>query len=628
ENGAGLEKTKKRQRVAAACNECRAKKIKCDGHLPLCTPCKRKDRHSETCNWSVRNGRRNRVAEDQLELLQRRIEELERERQHSVLQDRHDAVPLPTPHSIDHVDSCNDTNAMMGFVEEEHHSFPNDFGNSSVTSFTNQIRSLVDRQSLDSDHQKQPNLPGIPMQLGSHNYTENTSSEIFDYVLPSRQRADQILDSYWTIVDTLYPFLDRDEINSRYDTLWSGEPVDDGRIFLCLLNAIFSISSVSDPSIRPERRAPSAHVFYERARDLFNLDLFQSRSILTIQCFLLLGQYLQSTSNLQQCWIFVGFAIRVAQGLGLDKPSINAQAETEERKNLMRRVWHGCVLMDRALSMTFGRPSMITAQAAALVPRPIAHEGQCACYTKVCRLAPGSEESHFFLESLKLYEYMNETLLSFYCPTSQDQLEDDPYTIYFGNLGIKAAKIILDIDNKLCAWRRCLPIHLQHHHDVDKTTIHHRQSNVLWLRHCHVRVLLFRPVLSRLCTQAACHDRSVEATMWWTLAFQYSRLCVKAALETIRVVSSVMEGREHEEIERLLPAWWYCIFYVYTAGTVLLAARLHPLIMADISEKTILNSCNTAINILHRFEQFGQPATLFVTALSALFDQVPRRLQG
>lgn len=510
----------------------------------------------------------------------------------------------------------------MGLMEEEHRSSIQTFNDSSATSFMNQIRSVIDQQFTPPDSHRAS--PPVREDVRQHPHTKPP----LDYLLPSRQRADHLVDTYWRLVYTLYPLVDKTDVLSTYRKLWTGEDIGaDGPTFICLLNIIFSIACILDPTIRPEERESSADVFYQRARKLLDLELMQRQSTLTVQCLLLLGQYLQSTNDPQQCWIFVGLAIRIAQSIGLDLPSISARAPDVQQKDLLRRVWHGCVLMDRALSMTFGRPTVITQQAATAVPWPMAHDdnSECTCFKEMCAFGNPSSEMHFFIESLKLYELMSETLLTLYNPASRDEPDDDPYAVYFGSLGAKAAGTLLEMDRKLWLWSRVLPIHLRCNRDEKRSTIHKRQANVLWLRYQYVQILLFRPILSRFCSQQDNIDTSLEHSMASKMAFQCSITCVKIALEVIEFFNSMMEGKQKEELDDLLPAWWYSIFYIYTAAAVLVAARLHDSIIAEITEQVITHAWRDLMNSLGHFQNFSKHAKRCSAALIVLDDQVTQQ---
>lgn len=573
----------------------------------------------------MRKGRSRGVSKEELLRLQHRIAELETGRQNIAAQDNNETTrPLPLRSIEPDGDSTNHANAMMGLMEEESQNPLNHFGDSSAMGFMKQIKSVIDQQITPPG--SHPST--IPIKRPAISHRPSIQARNLDYVLPSRQRADHLLETYWRLVDTLYPFLNKEEVVATYRSLWTGEPLgDEGSTFLCLLNVIFSIACILEPSIPPEERVSSADIFYQRARELLDFEVILRQSILTVQCLLLLGQYLQSTNDPQQCWIFVGLAIRIAQGLCLDLPSTSAQAQSLQLRDLLCKVWHGCVLMDRTISMTFGRPAMITSQAAASVPRPMAHQdrSECICSNTIGRVVASSPELHFFIESLKLYELMSETLLALYDPASLEEPNEDPYITYFGSHCTKTLGNVFEMDRKFWLWNRDLPFHLRYDTTMCKSPIHERQTNVLRLRYYHVRVLLFRPVLSRFCSRYNSRETSLDESMPESIALQCSVICVRIALETVKFFDTRMEGHLQEELDDLLPAWWYSIFYIYTAATVLVAARLHPAITAEVTEEAITNAWQAVMKALGRFQSFSKHAKRCMAALQVLFDQVPQQ---
>lgn len=82
---------------------------------------------------------------------------------------------------------------------------------------------------------------------------------------------------------------------------------------------------------------------------------------------------------------------------------------------------------------------------------------------------------------------------------------------------------------------------------------------------------------------------------------------------------------EQHELDDILPAWWYSIFYVYSAATVLVAARLQPPIIAEVSETAIMDGRHAVMRIFKKFARFDKHATRCAAAISVLFDQVPLR---
>ena len=121
----------------------------------------------------------------------------------------------------------------------------------------------------------------------------------------------------------------------------------DERTFVATLDIIFALATQLVESLSTEQRSEASHVFFRRAQDLVELHLWDPGALELIQYLLLTSQYLQSTNHPHQTWMVVGSAVRIAQSLGLHLPETSAAQTAMGRRELMRRVWHGCVLMDR-----------------------------------------------------------------------------------------------------------------------------------------------------------------------------------------------------------------------------------------------------------------------------------------
>lgn len=203
--------------------------------------------------------------------------------------------------------------AVIGAPLDEHHR-EGFFGSSSAGTFMQKVKQIVE-QRLSGSQQSIPPALGrnhdeSPRMVPGHDSRQTH----MDYVLPSRKRADNLMASYWTYVHNLYPFLDKAETQEDYDRTWRGDgTVSDERSFLCLLNIIFAISCQIAGSTALEERGRSAAEFYLRAREM--LDVVETGSVRSVQTYLLLGQYFQSTNEPHPCWVFVGLGIRTAQRL-------------------------------------------------------------------------------------------------------------------------------------------------------------------------------------------------------------------------------------------------------------------------------------------------------------------------
>ncbi|GAW23679.1 hypothetical protein ANO14919_132540 [Xylariales sp. No.14919] len=135
------------------------------------------------------------------------------------------------------------------------------------------------------------------------------------------------------------------------------------RTWLGLLNIVFAKATTlsNTQHVSSEERIEESGVFYRRANGLCDKESRKNISIelvIAVQYLLILGQYLRGTKKSVQAWTLYGLAITVAFQLGLQSPKINRGFRPLECE-IRNRVWFGCILLDRTLSMTFGRPAII-----------------------------------------------------------------------------------------------------------------------------------------------------------------------------------------------------------------------------------------------------------------------------
>jgi hypothetical protein len=248
-------------------------------------------------------------------------------------------------------DTSKGIDSMTGVIGEQSygHGF---FGSSSAGSFMTQIKSAIDAKvGLVS---RRPSFSGTAkaslFTTSPAIHTNESRNVSIEYVLPPRKTSDNLVGVYWDLVHPLYPFLDRQLFEDAYESVWSGsESTTDERVFMCTLNVVFALACQLSESIRPEKREDSAKVYFKRAQELLQLDFWDAGSTELIQCLLLMGQYLQSTSTPHQCWMVVGHAVRMAQGLGFHLPGSSFELRSSREREFSRVIWHGCVLMDRCV---------------------------------------------------------------------------------------------------------------------------------------------------------------------------------------------------------------------------------------------------------------------------------------
>ena len=177
-----------------------------------------------------------------------------------------------------------------------------------------------------------------------------------DIVYPHRHNADDFIHCFWEFVHPVFPIIHKTSFVASYEQLWlprkTTSPSEDNVdveeiIFASTLNLVFALGCQFSELVAPAKKALVANEFYRRARKIFVFDVVDSISLSVVQMLLLTGVYLQSTRYANRCWNVVGFAIRIAQSLGLHYDHPNADFDSQLQRQMKRRIWHTCLILDR-----------------------------------------------------------------------------------------------------------------------------------------------------------------------------------------------------------------------------------------------------------------------------------------
>lgn len=247
------------------------------------------------------------------------------------------------------------------------------YGNSSVASFMRLAGDSIPIQSyLQALKRMESDTPGTSYRdagLWRDINFPTTGLQFDDFSLPPRPLADHLLECYWNRVYCLYPIFHRPSFEQAYENLWGsskwpkpelpelniglGGTFDSGHqsiVFHCALNAIFSLGCHFSDIPAAEREA-AAYSFFLRSKRFVGLDLLDTGTIGVVQTLLIISLLLQSTPYPNRCWNAIGVACRVALGLGLHETTTQSSLKPLE-KEIRRRTWHGCVIMDMSVSLS------------------------------------------------------------------------------------------------------------------------------------------------------------------------------------------------------------------------------------------------------------------------------------
>ncbi|KAL6788838.1 fungal-specific transcription factor domain-containing protein [Trichoderma sp. SZMC 28012] len=685
------ERWPKRPKISVACEECRQRKVKCDGVQPRCGACRRRRRPAPNCVYKPERVKTaysheyvaalesrlrmfesaaattnlsqpvaSQVHEDANASPQANSSPLsppprysgeERLQQNETSYTKSHSVALTTPVTPSNTIPMNKKDGglefypsprypaegvdAMGNHGSSEHAYPE--GSSSAASFTKQVKDAVASRL---------SLPGLGVSILSDQkqnelvFPQRLDSLAELCVLPSRSASDDMLNVYWNEIHILYPFVDRASFQECYEKLWSTEDeyvCRPNHILLCSLNAIFALTcqlrrrSVADQSF-------AANVFFRRSAQLLQMSSFGGGSLELVQACLLLAQYLQSTESSYRCWVVIGLATRIAQSIGLHLPEpAYLRFEKESDRKLSQRLWHGCVFLDRMVSMTQGRPMTISKTDSMAVPLPQSDTSDHVFSPSAPDRAEGplpdsyASRMNFFSESMKLYSITGDMLAIVYSRDPSSSFAPRSDLSPQARLDKLDFNTVLRIDNSLRHWKETLPLCLQTRptdsvvaNKDDPVLI--RQANVLHLRYLQIRILLFRPILALLLTSEAygldSANGEYETSLSRDMGIPCAQRCINSAIAMIDLVWAWRkENFPHFPVEPL-PAWWFQTFFLYTASIVLIPARRFKALQGTASSTSVNRCWHRALIMIEDLSQFCRSAKLCLTSLQLLNQEI------
>ncbi|KAF2092500.1 hypothetical protein NA57DRAFT_50066, partial [Rhizodiscina lignyota] len=222
---------------------------------------------------------------------------------------------------------------------------------------------------------------------------------------PTRAFADQLVDAYFERVHILYPFLHETTFRADYELMWSPETshaLKSDTAKSAILNIVFGYGCEFSHALPEHDIFDKASPFVSRARNIIFSHVFKNTDLALVQAMLLLSHYLQGILELNECWNLVGLMIRSAISIGLHQNPSEDKSLTPVEKEIRKRVWWGCFILNRTLSMKFGRPPSIMVDDALNVDLPFDVDDQYITEPSAIPRQPSSRPSRttFFTQTV------------------------------------------------------------------------------------------------------------------------------------------------------------------------------------------------------------------------------------
>lgn len=413
---------KRRLQANAACEGCRKRKIRCDSVRPRCSNCQIRDTPCEYTSPSPASKR-----------------------------SRPSGSVIASPH----VSTVGE--AATGDVEQTF------LGPSTTFAF---VTDCAERGPNGAHPACQsPSLPRLDSVDYSVGNTTTPQAAQPDFQLPHRAAADRLVDRYFRGTHIIYPILHEGTFRAEYEAFWGSLNRSEHNArpsWYALLNAVFAHADGSAEPLDDRDSAIELATLAGRSQGLILHHALKSGTLELVQSMLLLCYYLQSTTKLEECWNLSGLMIRTATSLGLNL-SLQPERHLPIEKELRKRVWWGCYILDQSISMQLGRSPTLGSDSSQ-VDLPLEVDDIYMSNDAIIPTQPSVIPSmvSFFVALIKLSTVVSSMLEQLYLRdhTKYSNRAANVLEPPYSRCHYILSKVVL-LDGKLQSWWAHTPVHLK-----------------------------------------------------------------------------------------------------------------------------------------------------------------------
>lgn len=504
--------SKRRLQSNAACKGCRKRKSRCDGARPRCSNCEIRDVQCEYASPSSTSKR-------------------------------------PRPSRVAVVSTPSST-AREHNVDDGEQTY---LGPSTTFNFVSDCSKRGPNGAQPAFQSHLSPLPGSDASARSTT-TLQTIGAALD--LPDRDLADRLVDAYFSHTHQLYPVLHEGTFRAEYESMWersSSYQHHSGLSWHALLNVVFAHGL--EPGGLLDDDDASAHTarFIQRSQDLIARHAFKTATLELVQSMLLLCFHLQNTAEIEQCWNLSGLTIRTATSLGVHL-SLHQENFLPIERELRKRAWWGCYVLDQSISMQLGRTPCLGVNYGH-VGLPLEIDDIYMTNDEIAPTQPSVIPSmvSFFIAVIRLSSIVSEMLEKLYLRDHtkyRDRTEnalDPPYSRCHYILST-----VIFLEGKLQSWWTQIPAHLKQYATGNERGRSSLQVQRVILRvkcvesrnglenlerltserYLHVRLLLHRQTLLYFARN------EIQDDFCRSIAIASTMKCVDCAHETISLIHS------------------------------------------------------------------------------------------
>ncbi|MCJ1389554.1 hypothetical protein MMC18_002411 [Xylographa bjoerkii] len=636
----------KRRRVTRACDECRRKKIKCDGKQP-CTHC---TVYSYECTYDQPSNRRRNPAPQYIEAVENRLHRAE-----TLLKTVLPDVDLDDPKL---------GNAVLPNLHLAAGSRPRTQGGTSVRSAgtastavganaevekDSLLESMVQRTgSLDLDdrghwdfhghssgliflrrmRQQFGDLMGEAEGHGSTFLQTRPEARVFDspksatdspmssnipntHDLPSKACGRELCGTALDDACALMRFVHQPTFYTMFDRVYDVPPEQYGNEEHRYLPLVYSVMAVGSLFAKSENSklevegyesaTDRGFKYFKASRHL--MDICDCRDLPSLQAVIFMIIFLQSSAKLATCYSYIGVALHSAIRMGLHR-SITRNFNPIELETRKRIFWQ-IRKMDFYVAAMLGLPMMLSEDDIDQeLPQEIDDE-----YITVEKILPMPSGRVPLIAATNAHTKMTRILqkvVRYIYPLKG--FEQTPENSS-GSYSVSHAKI-REIEQDLQAWMENLPMGLRP--GGSATPELSRVQQLLRMAYAHVQMVLYRPFLHYVAQSY--HGGRID---------KRSYACAAACVSVSRNIVHITAEMKRREL--LIGAYW---FTMYTTFFAILALVFFVLENPDSStSQDILKDALEGKELLASLAKRSMAADRCTVTLTALFDQLPNKLE-
>ncbi|KAI8370766.1 fungal-specific transcription factor domain-containing protein [Choanephora cucurbitarum] len=589
------EETHKRQRVSKACEQCRRKKVKCDGAQAVCSNCASANL---PCTYKESTKKRG-PPKGYIEAIEGRLHRLEAllgsiiheddPRSQAILAELNSPLetaygeivrPKPAhPKMFDNNTTNNEGSSMLGMhnptielnqsaplstTSDDADSANDNLGNLSIDE-SGQLR-YYGKSSGFYMLRSSKNFQNGAFHLNSRGYHRRKKLDgqnvlpnplaVDPYALPPSDLSEHLLDLYFTHFYPLLPLLHK---RSFLASLKSDKPPPP-----LLLNAVYAVASRISPDIRvrtdPTSKETAGDIFLERARILLEFEWDDYR-VSTVQSLLLLSSHQNGALKNIRGWLYSGLAFRMCQNLGLNR-NCDSWNLSDQEKEERKRVFYCCFVVDRLTCAMHGRAPMIDERD---LDTPYPSE------VDEDDIHNNPTIMDNFHQLIKLCEILGDILCQLYMVKGRKQLA----------MMASPDDVISKLDLALNRWMAKLPPPIQYRPPNTRMA---EKAPAPKLELCQTHMLFYTSLI--LLHRPFIPGPTQKAT---PSVFPSASICTFAANKILDIVESLMAD------ERLKNVNNYALYFMFTAGIIFINDALSSDPMFALEAKININKIMRAM---------------------------------